>query len=584
MCKNRGNLSMKLGKLTAILPFVISCPVAAQYIPPKMVTPSPLGVDLATGNFRYEVTDLSIGPLDLQRSYVGGKAGNPPSQWFGPHWTHNFDIYVREGSGSKFEDTYVSIGRKVVTFSKSSTVFFASKPESMASTLELVGGAFVYTNEDGDVYTFNSSTQVEAPNANFPRSQRVDNIAYANGHRLYFTYASGLLTRVVSNYGYAFVFEYNTSGYVSKACVFNQATSVAGSTCAGALASTTYTYTTINNAPALTNAQDRFGQNWGYAYDVNGAAHLTCVRKVNQSACFIKNVISYYAGEDVSQQIDANGGVWNYYIAGKDPDAPNQPGQPPQITSGAYDGPGGVSASAQFAANLPTDYTENGRSTKIEWDGVQISRMAYPEGNAVTRQYSSRYIPSGETWVPKTGSGTAGVANSIAYPVTATGSVADCAFVSRKACNKPTYRIDYRGNRTDYTWDQNSGLVLTETGPADPAGIRPVKRSAYAQRYAWISNGAGGYAQASSPIWVLTSEKTCRTTATSGDACVGGAVDETVTAYDYGPDAGPNNLLVRGITVTASGTTRRTCYGYDAVGNRIWETKPRAGLGSCPAN
>ena len=56
-----------------------------------------------------------------------------------------------------------------------------------------------------------------------------------------------------------------------------------------------------------------------------------------------------------------------------------------------------------------------------------------------------------------------------------------------------------------------------------------------------------------------------------------------MTSYDYGPDTGAvgNNLLLRGMTVTADGQARRTCYGYDPQGNRIWETKPRAGLAAC---
>lgn len=70
--------------------------------------------------------------------------------------------------------------------------------------------------------------------------------------------------------------------------------------------------------------------------------------------------------------------------------------------------------------------------------------------------------------------------------------------------------------------------------------------------------------------------------------CAGGASDEVVTRYDYGPDTGSvgNNLLLRGKVVTAQdadGVIRsyRTCYGYDALGNKIWETSPRAGLSAC---
>lgn len=571
-------------KLMIVALMAVSGSARGQYIPPKFVTQSPMGVDLATGNFRYQVVDLSIGPLSLERSYVSGKAGNPPSKWFGPHWTHNFDIYVREGSGKRFDDTYVAIGRKVVTFSKgaSAGTFFASKPESMSSSLEMVNGAYVFTNGDGDVYVFNSSTQVESPNANFVRSQRIGSVTYANGHRLDFYYSSGLLSKITSNFGYAIVFEYNSSAAVSKSCVFNQTAIVAGSTCAGANSSVSYAYTTINGALALASMTDSGGQIWGYDYNVNGAAHMTCVRLVNSSSCRLQNTISGYAGEDVSKQVDANGAVWNYYIAGNDADNRPLPGQPPIHTSGAYEGPDGLNASVGFDANMPTSYQENGRTVLMEWDGMALDRLIYPEGNLVTKGYDGRYNSAGDSWTPKSGSTTQGVSNVVMSPSPELG--AECGSVSRKICNKPLYRTDYRGNRTDYIWDPNSGLLLTETGPANSAGIRPVKRNAYEQRYARISNGAGGYVQVGSPIWVLVSEKTCQTTGTSGGLCGGGVADEVTTAYDYGSGQGASNLLVRGVAVTANGITRRTCYGYDAIGNRIWETRPRAALSACPVN
>jgi YD repeat-containing protein len=58
--------------------------------------------------------------------------------------------------------------------------------------------------------------------------------------------------------------------------------------------------------------------------------------------------------------------------------------------------------------------------------------------------------------------------------------------------------------------------------------------------------------------------------------------DEVLTTYDYGPDSGPNNLLLRGKAVTADGKTARTCYAYDALGNKISETSANAQLANCP--
>ena len=86
----------------------------------------------------------------------------------------------------------------------------------------------------------------------------------------------------------------------------------------------------------------------------------------------------------------------------------------------------------------------------------------------------------------------------------------------------------------------------------------------------------------SNPIWVLASESTCRMGApgASGSGCAL-PNDEVVTTYEYGPNSGPNNLILRGKSVTADGQTLRTCYGHDKQGNKIWEASPNAQLSSC---
>lgn len=116
--------------------------------------------------------------------------------------------------------------------------------------------------------------------------------------------------------------------------------------------------------------------------------------------------------------------------------------------------------------------------------------------------------------------------------------------------------------------------------------MSPQKRYEYAQRYAWVKNSSGSYVQAATPVWVKTKERFCKTTAASGASCAGGASDEVVTDYDYGPDSGPNNLQVRGVIVTATNSSgvlesQRTCYGYDVNGRKISETKPAANMGAC---
>lgn len=211
---------------------------------------------------------------------------------------------------------------------------------------------------------------------------------------------------------------------------------------------------------------------------------------------------------------------------------------------------------------------------------ARFTSRRYPEGNQVTADYDSRGNLNLVRQIPKPGSGLPTLQATATFP-------ASCTSSDRRSCNQPLSTTDFNGNTTDFTYDPAHGGVLTETGPA-VNGVRPQARHSYAQRYAWIANGSGGYMQAATPIWVRTATSTCRTSAATGNpaAPCATAGDEVLTQYDYGPNAGPNTLLLRGQTVTSTdgsvATTLRTCYGYDVSGRRISETQPNANLASCP--
>ncbi len=211
----------------------------------------------------------------------------------------------------------------------------------------------------------------------------------------------------------------------------------------------------------------------------------------------------------------------------------------------------------------------------------RLQKLTYPEGDYKTYGYDSRGNITAVIKYPKVGS-----------PLSAIGAYADydinCTFPAK--CNKPNWTRDFMGYQTDYTYDTTYGHggLLTQTSPADSRGIRPQKRISYVQRSAWFKNASGAYV-AGSPIWLVDKESYCVSTAAaaSGVGCAGGAADEVVTQYDYGPNSGPNNLFLRGVAVTAANesggiTTHRTCYAYDVLGNKISETTANAGLTSCP--
>ncbi|MDJ0642614.1 MAG: hypothetical protein QNJ15_07340 [Erythrobacter sp.] len=205
--------------------------------------------------------------------------------------------------------------------------------------------------------------------------------------------------------------------------------------------------------------------------------------------------------------------------------------------------------------------------------GARLMKVTFPEGNYIEYDYDDRRNVTQQRVYPKPGSSDPVLTTSMTYP-------ASCS--NPKTCNKPTSVVDARGNTTNYTYSAQHGGVLSVTGPADANGVRPQTRYEYAQRYAWYRRSNGTFAQGPTAHWLLTKEEFCRTTAAVGSGCAGGAADEVVTTYDYGPNNGPNNLLLRGKVVTASGQSLRTCYLYDEMGRKIAETQPNGTGSTCP--
>lgn len=214
----------------------------------------------------------------------------------------------------------------------------------------------------------------------------------------------------------------------------------------------------------------------------------------------------------------------------------------------------------------------NGRTTNYSFDSfLRPIKVLFPEGNYSTYAYDTRGNVISQIDKEKPSSGIAQRSRTAVYPASCSNTL---------TCNQPTSVSDFNGNLTDFTYAPEHGGVLTKSSPAAD-GVRPVVRNTYVQRYAWVAGPSGGYVKESSPVWVLNQTKTCLTTSTIGDTCSGGAMDEVVTTYDWGPDSGPNNLLMRGVTVASRGEVRRTCYTYDEDGRRISSTTPRAALGAC---
>lgn len=586
-------------------------------IPPRQDARSPTGVSYASGTFTYEARDLSIGGefpqgLTLDRTYIN----NVGVGHLGAHgWTHNFSggiisYSVPHPMGEEWpenEEPYiynVSVGGRSVGFRRISGPIPAGSPVGTYEPITPSGASLVYTGTTlgNGRYIF---TDGDGSVINFPLGYQPPGIqdwTAPDGTRLEFGYdpVTIVLRSVISNRGYAILFEPATSGQ-RKVCAVNmtQHAITPTSLCPAGVQSVTYAYANgafSPSVPVLAGFTDASGQTTTYGY-VN-PNRLGCITLPGQSSCQIQNsyTICYeynpnngqneYRNERVTSQTTATGESYAYSYQ-------FDPGDPPKCTpryevetTMTVNGTA-VTHATTNSANMPQSIVDPlGRTSSFLWnmgggienEPAQLGRVTHPLGNSIINSYDARGNLVSQLVRAVPGSGLPDLETMSVYPST-------CANI--KTCNKPTSVTDARDNVTDYTYDPAHGGVLTETGPA-VSGVRPQTRHEYAQRHAWISNGAGSYVQAATPVWVRTATSLCRTSAATGNpaAPCATAGDEVRTSYDYGPNSGPNNLLLRGQALTSIDggvtTTLRTCYGYDRDGRRVSETQPNANLGSCP--
>ncbi len=593
--------------------------------PPRHSSSSPTGVSFKDGTFSLEESDLSIGGglpqgISLNRSYNSGSNGISDPYTNAVGWTNNFNVYLTisalprqpgteyppnfqdqciyniTGGAASVGFTYAGGSRTILQTGCGPYVgtYLPINPSGASLEYVLESGSYHYryTGSDGAVINFNTMAGVP----------RATDWTFADGTRLDFTYVSSALKAVFSNRGWAVLFESNT-----KACAVNLAVNyvTATSACPSNARTVTYSYSAGSNNPAISvmTSATRNAETTTYQYDAN-TDHVNCIKDPGETVCRIQN--TYYKcpadsppqanirlSDPVTSQTLGDGRVITYSLSENacpypysypDPDYRPFTNITTTMTETGVSGttvadiyPSGHLFSLKDPLSRTTLYTY--QSAQMPNGYVDLSEpgdldiVQSPEGNKedVSARDARGNITT-KTLTAKPGSGLANITSSAAYPST-------CS--NRKTCNQPSSVTDANGNVSTFTYDSSHGGVLTETSPA-VGGVSPQKRYEYAQRYAWVKNSGGTYSQAATPVWVKTKEKFCKTSAPSGSNCVAGASDEVVTEYDYGPNSGPNNLLVRGMTVTADGVTLRTCMGYDEFGRKISETKPNANLTSCP--
>jgi hypothetical protein len=584
-----------LGIAAGLMPGSASAADFRAEFPPQY-TDTPMGVNLQAGKFRYWPYSFSMGPFQLERGF--NKSG---FAFLGRTYVRT----LQRPLGGSVNVRTVSLNSLTMDFYWIVAGGYYSwySTTSTGWRLKNDNPGFTIVDRSGTVYKFTEYGSYNPPKA------RVTLITYADGSTISASYdASDRLIYLESNRGYAVRYEYPSGGAQLKICGFNRA--VTYTTATTSCFSSSYAVT-INNTimsggylrpdsivdlAGLTSTLAYSGEEGPGPNDTPGHASglLQCMTLPGSSTCEFTNVYGPQPGEptiltkpnQVRIQTDANGRTYTYGYdngpTGDDP--PKYPGGPPVLSSAWMNGPG-FSAQGDYEDGLlKTLSAPGGGPSYFEYSGVELGRARWVDGReiGISKDYLGNALQIAEK--PKTGSTDPTITRTQTFPVaTFWANPTLCNAATEKLCNKPTAQVDGRGNQTDYTYDSAHGGVLTMTLPAGANGIRPQTRYEYAQRYALVKNSGGSYVNASSPIWVKTRERFCKTTAASGQTCAGGSADEVITDYDYGPTSGaPNNLLLRGVAVTADGVTRRSCYGYDANGRKISETQPAANLSVCP--
>ncbi len=613
---------------------------------PQQYSVSPKGVNLQTGRFMHQATDVSIGDLKFDRSFGDLPAFVPEGARslglvvvFGrkPNgWTHNFNEGVTTAGGA-YKLVVGSVEYQFKTLLGGEVV--PSDKTSQGTDLDTTGGVWTFRDKSGNRFEFLTHPAVTATGGS---ARVLSRAIFADGRTVDYSYnANGQPSFVRSGKGYAIAITYDPNKNVAQVCGYNLALVYADAStgCGPSVLRSSYQYNATGHLTTVTDTGgDVVTMTYSSLGQASGAVLPSCISLPNAATCEIQNVFfnpatdpCCAAPDQVRRQTTAQGLVWQYLH--EPPPNPNDepvvPGQPryhdaemtdPEAgnTLGRYDrgrltllaSPSGETAYKYVYLRFAEPSGPPG--SFFEYHDSAPSLITYPEGNREFFRRDDRGNILMHSHWPKGAPIPANIVPSDPaqadccikpdVPVLPPGSVTyyqsflpsygligtsgnvytlGCGVVSADArlCDKPVWRKDARGNQTDYTYDAAHGGVLTETGPT-VGGVRPQTRFSYIQRQAWVKTAGGSYVQTGAPIWLLASKSVCKTGAPSGAGCAI-AGDEVRTTYDYGPDAGPNNLELRGMVEDATGAQLRTCYAYDAQGNKISETRPRAGLTSC---
>ena len=419
---------------------------------------SPEPIDLATGDYTYGHTDLSLGngpyPFSLQfkRSYnSGGRLQDGP---VGLGWTHNFNITtavlsdgfkgmgadspldaaaaiaelcvagdVLQGTKTKEHVIIATLCHRWFMDQQIKNVVSIRQPQESLQFVKLPGGG--YSPQPGVAAGLtlktNNSYQARLKHGellDFDTSGRILTWTDPNSNTMTFAYSGGLLQSVNNGMSRSFSFTYSGSR-------ISRVTDSAGRTVSFA----------YDSSGDLTNSVDAAGQPTKFQYDTPGRL-ARIFYPANPNTPFVSNV--YDSLGRVMTQTDAQTNTYQYFFSGYR----NEELNPLSNSHALY-------LTSYGKATSDIDALSN--KTVNVYDGQRrlVSRTL-PEGNATLYQYDSSHNIVRLTLIPKPGSTNTPIVKTFIY---------DPVF------NRLTQSVDPLGRTNALSYDAQ-GNLLTITGPA----------------------------------------------------------------------------------------------------------------------
>jgi RHS repeat-associated protein len=569
------------------------------------------GVGLATGNFTWNTTDVSVltvgAPLDLRRTFNGM---NLESGMFGPNWSTSYDMRAVINCGTGAVTVRYPDGRSEEHTPDGAGGF--TPPPGFTARLSAITGGYRLTQRDGSAHEFNTQGRLSrvldgtgrAQTLTYNASGQLTSVSDVTTARsLTFTWTNGLVTQVATNpvtvngvtaplvtrYGYV-------GGVLERACSATNPDLVSGHCTL---------YTTTNGR--LSKITDSNGHvDVAVGYDANG-------RVVWREDGTTARTTIAYTSESVTLTTDPAGVVTRVTSDSKRRLAATKVGDLPATTY-TYDA-NGYPISTTYASGRSVVSTYDARGNVLTRnEGTGETHFTYDSFDNLTSIGDARSSGPNDvryrttfTWdaakrLPLISSRPATAAvptatTTMTYTIgteAAIGGGSMPANLLRTEASPTgstiTYSYDNRGNlrrvvrpsglRIEYTYDE-LGRMLSSTEYSDtyPAGVRTDNEYDAAgrpttQRGAPVTNPVTGLTHRLQRVSVYDSVGNLLSITTSD---IGGSgqpdpTRQTTTAYDAADRPISTSTLGGGTATTEYDAAGRVCRETDVLG-RIIDTR-----------